>query len=104
MEFKKYLDEKVSSLKGKNILITGANSGLGFSLSLQTAYKGANVFMACRNEQRAKVAIDNIKKEIPEANLKFLEYDQASFESIRKFVSVLFSLDITVDFLVLNYW
>lgn len=102
MEFKKYLDKKVSSLKGKNILITGANSGLGYSLSLQASYKGANVFMACRNKQRAQYAIEKIKKEVPNAKLTFLEYDQASFKSIKKFVNKLSSLKINIDFMVLN--
>lgn len=102
MEFKNYLDAKVSSLKGKNILVTGANSGLGYSLSLQASYKGANVFMACRSKLRAEFAIDKIKKEIPNANLKFFEYDQANFKSIKKFVNKLNSLNIKIDFLVLN--
>ena len=87
MNYQNYLDNKVRSLKGMRILITGANSGLGFSFAKQASYKGANVVMACRSEERANKAINSIKEEVPNANLSFIKYDQSSFESIRNFVS-----------------
>lgn len=89
MNYQKYLDNKVKSLKGVRILITGANSGIGFSFAKQASYKGASIVMACRNEERANKAIKAIKEEVEEADLSFIKYDQSSFESIRNFVSLI---------------
>ena len=89
MNYQKYLDNKLKSLKGTRILITGANSGIGFSFAKQASYKGADIVMACRSEERANKAINKIKEDVPNANLSFIKYDQSSFESIRKFVSTI---------------
>jgi NAD(P)-dependent dehydrogenase (short-subunit alcohol dehydrogenase family) len=45
---------------GKTVLITGANDGLGFHLTRAFAQKHAAVIMACRNQQKAKTARENI--------------------------------------------
>lgn len=87
MNYQKYLDNKIKSLKGTKILITGANSGIGFSFAKQASYKGASIVMACRSLERANKAINAIKEEVPDANLSFIKYDQSSFDSIRNFVS-----------------
>jgi NAD(P)-dependent dehydrogenase (short-subunit alcohol dehydrogenase family) len=51
--FKKPKDEvkllDTDRLEGKNILITGASSGLGFEAAVQLAKRGAHVVMACRS-------------------------------------------------------
>lgn len=102
MNYASYLDKRIPSLKGKNIVITGANSGIGFSCANQCAYKGANVYLACRSKSRAEKAIENIRQETKNSHLKFLEYDQADFSSIKKFAKELNSLNILIDVLVLN--
>lgn len=101
MEYKNYLDNQ-PSLKGKNIIITGANSGLGFSLAKQVSYKGANVYLACRNKQRAIDAMNRIREEVKGAKLTFLEYDQSSIKSIDYFAGLLKSTKLKIDCLVLN--
>lgn len=101
MNYQKFLDNKVSSLKGKTIVITGANSGIGFSLARQAAYKGANVVLACRNEERANKAIAVIKTEVKNASVSFMSYDQASFASIDNFANGLTKFK-EIDCLVLN--
>lgn len=51
-------------LQGKVYLCTGANSGIGKSLTNYLFSRGARVYMVCRNEERAKKA----REEIVEAN------------------------------------
>jgi len=73
---------------GKVVIITGANSGIGYESARELTRKGAEVIVASRDPIKADWAISKIRKEIPEAKLKFIEVDLASLKSIRKFTEV----------------
>ncbi len=73
----------------KNVVITGANSGIGYESAKALAKVGAHVVLACRSELKANEAIDKIKKEVPNASLEFVPLDLASFRSIESFVEKL---------------
>lgn len=47
-------------LKGKNFMITGANSGLGKSVALELLKRGGTVHMVCRNKERAEKAREEL--------------------------------------------
>jgi NAD(P)-dependent dehydrogenase (short-subunit alcohol dehydrogenase family) len=70
---------------GKNILITGANSGLGFHAAMALSGKGANVIMAVRSLEKGKEAAAQIKSTFPNAKLDIMQLDLSDFDSIRKF-------------------
>lgn len=42
------------SLEGKTILVTGASSGIGRSISIECSRMGANVVLTARTETRLK--------------------------------------------------
>lgn len=73
----------------KSIIITGANSGIGFECALQMARIAPNeqIILGCRNVQAGNVAIRKIKRETNHQHLTCLELDLASFESIKNFKS-----------------
>ncbi len=50
-------------LKGKNIIVTGATSGIGKSLTLKLIDLGANVAFCGRNENKANQLVSEIKSE-----------------------------------------
>lgn len=75
----------IPDLSGKIIIITGANSGIGFEAARELARKGAEVILASRDPIKADQAILRIKEEFPGAKLKFIELNLTSLESIRKF-------------------
>lgn len=68
---------------GKTVLVTGANTGLGFEISRHLALKGARVLMACRDRTKGADAIARLKEERPEADLQFVALDLADMNSIR---------------------
>lgn len=99
MKYSKWLDNNLPNLDNKNIIVTGANSGLGYECCRALLYKKATIIMACRNKDRANKAKDNLLKEFPNSNIYIKELDLSSFNSIEDFVK---SLDINVDVLINN--
>lgn len=81
----KWTTDNIPSQQGKTILITGANSGLGFEATKVLSNKGAKVIMAVRNLQKGKDAAAALKRENPKAQLDLMILDLADFDSIRKF-------------------
>src|ERR1041385_8193041 len=73
------------ALKGKVIVVTGANSGLGFEASRGFASRGARVIMACRNAAKAQGAWQKILVEHPGASVEVMALDLASLASVRQF-------------------
>ena len=49
------------SLSGKNILITGASSGIGKATAIECSKMGATVMITGRNEQRLNETFDQLK-------------------------------------------
>ena len=85
MKYLRWVKKNCSSLEGKNIIVTGANSGIGLELTKYICYLGGHVIMACRSLQRAESAKSKVLEEVPNASLEILEYDQSSIESINNF-------------------
>ncbi|MCD7809334.1 MAG: SDR family NAD(P)-dependent oxidoreductase [Erysipelotrichaceae bacterium] len=77
--------EDIPDLTGKVMIVTGANSGLGFETTKELARKGAKVVMGCRNPQRADTAKQKIQNEIPDADLDIILLDLASQKSVENF-------------------
>lgn len=72
-------------MKANNVVITGANSGIGYETALHFASRGANVVMACRSIDRAEVARDKIQAAVPGANTHIIRLDVSDLDSVREF-------------------
>lgn len=77
--------EKMADLTGKQVVITGANAGLGFYSANILASRGAEVTLACRSEQRGQQAIKRILASYPEPKLHCLALDLADIRSVQRF-------------------
>ena len=73
------------STNQKTAIVTGANTGLGFETSLGLARQGYKVVLACRSEEKANAAMEQIKRQAPEASLDFIALDLVDRGSIRRF-------------------
>ncbi len=67
----------------KTVLITGANSGVGKSLSLFSAMKGDTVVMVCRNKLRGELARDEIIRTTGNKSVHLIIADLSSLDSVK---------------------
>jgi retinol dehydrogenase-12 len=70
-------------MKGKTVLVTGSNTGIGKVTAQQLALNGAHVVLACRNQQKAEAAIADIQTAVPGASLSFVTLDLGSLEAVK---------------------
>lgn len=93
----------IPDLSGKVILVTGANSGLGLQSVLDLARHGPKeIWLTSRTTEKADQAIQEIKKEVPSANLKPLSLDLSSFASIKSAARSFTQSSQRLDILLLN--
>jgi NAD(P)-dependent dehydrogenase (short-subunit alcohol dehydrogenase family) len=76
-------------LSGKTILITGANSGLGYQAALALAGTGAHVVLACRDQAKGGAAEQQIRAVHPRASTALMALDLASLADIHRFAGAL---------------
>jgi NAD(P)-dependent dehydrogenase (short-subunit alcohol dehydrogenase family) len=78
----------------KSIIITGANSGIGFECAMQMAKIAPNeqIILACRNVQAGNESIQKIKQKTNHKHLICLPLDLASLQSIRDFKTAFLKL------------
>ena len=84
----KWTAENIPDLTGKVIIITGANSGIGYEAAKEFARKGAQIILASRNLDKAQSALSQIQSEIPETNAEILKLDLANLKSIHQFTEI----------------
>ncbi|TDC71291.1 SDR family NAD(P)-dependent oxidoreductase [Actinomadura sp. GC306] len=71
--------------RGRRVIVTGANSGIGYHTALQLARHGASVVLACRSAERGQTAFDRIRAAAPDADVTLASLDLADLASVRAF-------------------
>ncbi len=84
-------------LTGKKVLITGANSGIGYKTAETLIYLGASVILACRNEQKASKAKNDLLIDYPSADIEIIKLDVSDFASIDAFAEHLPDVDVFIN-------
>ena len=86
---------------GRVAVVTGANSGIGWNTALELARAGSEVIVAARTPAKGIDAVERIRKELPNAKVRFEALDLASLKSVRAFAQAVGS-EAKVDLLVNN--
>jgi NAD(P)-dependent dehydrogenase (short-subunit alcohol dehydrogenase family) len=76
---------QIPDLSDKTVVITGANSGLGFESAKALANRGAEVILACRSEERGENARQEILAQIPHAKLHAMTVNLQDLSSVENF-------------------
>ena len=86
----------------KRIVITGGNTGIGLATAADLCARGHAVIIACRDQSKARQAVERIRAKQPDADIETRTLDLASFESIRSFATQLLNDQPTIDVLINN--
>lgn len=86
--------DQIPDQRGRTVVITGANSGLGAEAARALAQSGATVVMACRDPDRAQAVASTI-----DGDTQVRRLDLADLSSVRAFAD---GLDGRVDVLINN--
>jgi len=78
---------EIPHLAGRTVVVTGANSGLGFESALALARAGAHVVLACRDVAKGSDAVDRIRLAVLAADVRFAQLDLADLASVRTFAT-----------------
>jgi NAD(P)-dependent dehydrogenase (short-subunit alcohol dehydrogenase family) len=70
-------------MEGKNCVVTGGNSGIGFETALALANSGANVIIVSRSQEKAEAAVKSIKAKSQNNRVDYVLADLSSQKSIR---------------------
>ncbi|HOX78693.1 MAG TPA: SDR family NAD(P)-dependent oxidoreductase [Bacteroidales bacterium] len=98
-ELESHFTEK-DRFDGKTVLVTGANSGLGFAISTEIARRGGRVIMACRRQ--IPEAGEKVKAISGSENVEMRHLDLTRIDSIHAFADGLVRDGIKLDVTVLN--
>ena len=98
----KWNPSMMHDLSLKVVIVTGANSGIGYHMASGFASRDAIVIMACRNIEKGKAAREKLLKKHPGTMIHVMELDLADLESIGRFTDEILVKYKNLDILVNN--
>jgi NAD(P)-dependent dehydrogenase (short-subunit alcohol dehydrogenase family) len=101
-KYDRWIERNIPDQTGREAIITGANSGLGFEAARILAKTGARVVLAVRDTAKGSQAAAEIRVSVPRADLTVMALDLASLTSIRSFTSAFLAEHDRLDLLINN--
>src|ERR1700685_3407910 len=93
---------RIAQQAGRRVIVTGANSGIGYPAARELARAGAAVVLACRDLEKGKSALARLKGEVPEARAELEWLALASLDSWRNFAARELASGLPLDLLLNN--
>lgn len=87
---------------GRTVVVTGANSGLGYLTSLELATRGARVIMTVRDPEKGRQAGARILGMRPKGSVEMRQLDLANLDQVKAFADQLLTAGTHIDVLVNN--
>src|SRR3984885_185101 len=90
-------------MQGKTVVVTGANSGIGFETAAALASMGARVLVTARNADKGRAAVAAITQRLPgEVRVQLVVFDLADLASVRQGAAEILDQAPRLDVLVNN--
>lgn len=91
-----------NSLQGRNVIITGANTGIGRVTARELARRGAHVFVAGKSRERTQPLIDEVKAIAGAGPIEWLALDLADLASVRACAAEFLARNVPLHILINN--
>lgn len=101
-DIRRWTTQDIPNQSGRRVLITGANSGLGFETALALAQQGAEIVLAVRNPEKGEEALRKLRAVAPSASLQLEALDLASLKSVHALAQRLLQKQQPLDLLINN--
>lgn len=85
------------NLENKTALITGSTKGIGFAIAMQLAAEGARVIVNGRSDSAVAAAVEQIRKEMPEAKIEGFAGDLSTVKETENLLKRFPEVDILVN-------
>lgn len=89
-------------MKGKVVIVTGANVGIGQATAAGLARQGARVYFACRSKEKTEPVIEAMKQETGNGDLHLLKLDLADLAQVKASAQAFLEKEPRLDVLVNN--
>lgn len=89
-------------MKGKTVVITGGNDGIGYQTALELARREAGILMLSRNRMKAENAVQQIKAASGNNRVDYVLADLANMKSIRAAAAEITTRLSQIDVLINN--
>ena len=94
--------KNIPSQTGKTVIVTGANSGIGFETALALYEAGANVILACRNPKSSEGTLVKLQELNGKGTLETGVLDLSDLSSVKKFADTFIQKHKRLDILINN--
>ncbi len=101
-ETREWSEADVPGQSGRVVVVTGANTGIGYHTAAVLAFRGAHVVLAVRNLERGNAALSRIVAASPSADVTLQELDLSSLDSVRSAADALRAAYPRIDLLINN--
>ncbi len=98
----KWTTDNIPDQKGRTILITGANSGIGYEAAKALAAKNGELLLAVRSLEKGELARTQILATYPNATIQVMALDLASLASVKSFAEAFKQTYTKLDLLINN--
>lgn len=95
-------EDAVPDQSDRTVVITGANTGIGFETARVLAARGARVVLACRNLDKAHAAEQRIVTETGSQRVEVVQVDLSDLDSVRRAAADLNARCNHIDILINN--
>jgi NAD(P)-dependent dehydrogenase (short-subunit alcohol dehydrogenase family) len=90
-------------MQGKTVVVTGANSGIGFETAAALASMGARILLTARNADKGRAAVAAITQRLNgEGRVQLVVFDLADLASVRRGAAEILEQAPSLDVLVNN--